>query len=376
MIIKNVININKLNFYYFIDKKIFYNNLKNYNIIINPKLNIYNMVFLSYSKTFKYSWITSVSVFIRYFEVKGITNFKLSCNNLFNSRMDRIKSVINMKKKTTMLKKSEDYEYTILNKFNSKRSDFINKFKDSFFLDNIKPKGSHFYKYLFAKKLYTTADYFTFKNLDFKRKPILIFKKNRVLLRKFLKVKHKRQHSFNKYIKNFIKLDQRSFFFNFDFNVVQILLKSHFFFNKKDCVWFIDNGFVSLNGFVIYNKKKVIKSSDVLNIGGGNSFYFYYNSILNKGINNIYKYKLKLWKINKIRSNPEEKEKKQIEKYSNWIYNYMYFNDDIPIYLEVDFISMNIIVLNIPIKPYSLDYYNSKFLNVYLSRLYNWKFII
>ena len=49
----------------------------------------------------------------------------------------------------------------------------------------------------------------------------------------------------------------------------------------------------------------------------------------------------------------------------------MYFRDDVPNFLEVDFISMTMVVLNYSIKVNTLDFYNTKFLNIYLNRLYN-----
>ena len=53
------------------------------------------------------------------------------------------------------------------------------------------------------------------------------------------------------------------------------------------------------------------------------------------------------------------------------MYNYTFFKTDVPLFIEVDYISMNFILLNYKISFKNFDYYNSKFLNIYLNRLYN-----
>lgn len=49
----------------------------------------------------------------------------------------------------------------------------------------------------------------------------------------------------------------------------------------------------------------------------------------------------------------------------------MYFKEDIPKFIEVDYISMSLTILNYSVSKNYLDFYNIKFLNLYLNRLYN-----
>ena len=86
----------------------------------------------------------------------------------------------------------------------------------------------------------------------------------------------------------------------------------------------------------------------------------------------MYKINLKFWSFNKNRS----LNNKNVENYPKWIENYKFFKNDIPLNLEVDYLSMSIVVLSYSFNEKNLNYFNLKFINLYLNRLYNWKYII
>ncbi len=49
----------------------------------------------------------------------------------------------------------------------------------------------------------------------------------------------------------------------------------------------------------------------------------------------------------------------------------MYFKEDVPKFLEVDYINMTLVIIYNSNNLLEMDYYNLKYLNTYLSRLYN-----
>ena len=311
---------------------------KNYLFYINLKL-CKNIFIITPQASYKYSWSVNYNS-TSYFTIMGSfsqNNINIKTNIKLTNYLN---SIIELKRKSTMLKKYTDFEYLILNKIHNSTK---------------------------SKKFY-----FNNKSFDLKKKKNLVFKKNRTVLKSFLNIKFIRQFNLSKKIRNLIKLGNKPFLLNFEYNIINVISFSNFFFNKKDIIWFFKNSLISLNGFVIKNLKYVLKPFDIINISLNNGYYYYYKNYLNICLNNFYKINLKLWKINKRRSDFL----KNVEKCPNWIYNYTFFKHDLPLFLEVDYITMSFILLNYQFKSSYLSYYNLKFLNIYLSRLYNWKFII
>lgn len=360
-----------------LSKIIRFNNTLNYTYLLNKKYKLYGYIFLITPNLYRYNWAKSKSNLIQYFFITINMNFKNSffINNN-NHVLSRVSSIVIFKKKSSFLKKNFDYEFTILNKISFNKDNFLKKNKNLIKINNKKKrKGSIFFKNTNFKKNINFNKKFNFntKTVDFNRKFTVLLKKNRTVLRKFLKVKFKRQYVFNKFIRNLSKLNHKDFLLNFEFNISSMLMRSNFFFSVSDCIWFFNNGFISLNGYVTYDFKKTLKPLEVVNIVYNSYYYYIYRKNLNDCLNSSYKLNKKIWKINKQRY---EGDSKRIETYPKWIYKYQYFKNDVPKFMEVDFISMSLVILNYDIKSNYFDFYNLKFLNLYTNRLYNWKYVV
>ena len=268
----------------------------------------------------------------------------------FNKNLNSISDIVIFKKKSSLLKKNSDYNYSILNKINFNKNNFNSSYK----------------KFIFNK-----SQNITIKNLDFSRKVKLIIKNNRSLFKTAFNINYNRIKPFNKFIKFLINLDIKSMFFNLEYNLENIILKSDFFFNKKDVIWFIKNGLISVNGFINKNESYVLKSFDKICIFYSSVYFDYYKKNLGFILNNSYKIKLKYWSITKNRFSSVNVK----ENYPLWIENYKFFKFDIPLFLEIDYISMSIVILNYNYNNKNFNYFNYKFISFYLSRLYNWKYI-
>lgn len=345
-----------------IKKFIFLNNLNNCKIfkifIINFKNT--NICFFSNFGSRRYQWIfydfNGNDITSGYIKLSGFFTNNNNYKNIVSN--EKLYDIINFKKKCSLIKKKVDIKYIILNKifYESKNDNFLNK----------KIKNNN---------IYNTTNY---KNFDFKKKLKLIFRNNRKILKEIYNLKYYRNFSLNKNIKNICNFSKINNLTNINNNILSILLKTDFFFSKKDCLWFLKNSLISVNSLIIKNKNYILRDYDIINIAYTNKYFYYYKNYLNNLLNNFYKIGLKLWAINKKRFKPSEKNDKKFlkENYPNWIENFMFFKKDIPLFLEVDYMTMTVIFLDYNKNFKNFDHLNFKLFNFHLSRLYNWKFII
>lgn len=346
--------------FYKIDKLMYFNNLKSYNFNLNL-IFLKKFYILNDFSDNKYNWSDvfyyNEDIEIRYLILKNSqsVNFNTDFKKNF-SFYDKIK----LKKKTFILKKYFDIDYVILNKVFSYKNNFDKNFLDNLnIIDDYDDINDNSYS----------------KSIDLKRKLKSFIKTNRNISKSFFNLKYYRNYSISKNIKKLCNLKKNDFLFNLENNIINILLKTDFFFSKKDCIWFLKNGLISLNSLSVTNEKVVLQVNDVINIANSNFYYSFYKFNFDFLLNNIYKINLKLWSINNNRFKNVEKNVLK-ENYPSWIDDYKYFKKDIPLNLEVDYITMTIIFLNYNFNYKNLDYYNSKFISLYMNRSYNWKFII
>lgn len=331
------------------------------NIIVFKKLNIlyfYNSKFIFLFNNFfdyKYNWLNTETSAHNdfYFNVSDFNskkyNYKLA--NLKKNSTD-INNIIKLKKTSSVFKKNNDYNYLILNYLNIIRYNFIHN---------------------------KSLDYFDntpfFKNFDLNKKIKLIFKNNRNILKLFFNLKYFRKFSLSKNIISLINFKKNKMIFNLENNILNILMKSNFFLSEPDCIWFLKNGLISVNYHTQKNPNFVISNLDIINVCSHKNYYSYYKNAFDLVLNNFFKVNLKLWSINKNKFKNFDT-KKNVENYPKWINNYKFFKKSVDLNLEIDYLSMTIIILNYPYNFDNVSYYNLKFINFYLNRLYNWKYIV
>lgn len=319
-----------------------FNKIKLINNFINLNFTYYYFIIIFFNKNFllnyyyffKYSNLENNNeFFIKQFSIKNIQNKNNTINN-----------IVKIKKKTSILKKKNDYNFIILNYVNVLK----NNFDKNYFNFNV-------YKNSFID----------IKNFDLSRRKKLIIKDNRFLLKKFFELKYFRKKNINKNIiklSNFNKLD---FLYNLEYSLINILMKSDFFLSKNDCLWFLSKGLISVNFVIEKNKNKILKINDIINLSYSNIYFSFYKKTFFNSLNSIYKINKKLWSIQKNRINNTNLK----ENYPNWINNYKYFKNEIPLNLEIDFLTLSIYILNYNFKYENISKYNLKFLNIYLNRL-------
>lgn len=263
-----------------------------------------------------------------------------------------------------------------------------NFFNQDFFLENFNQSGIDFLKdyrdnkyknynfdnsyYEDINNQYNIEDSTDLKQFDFKSAKWSFFRHNRSILSFFLKKKIKNKRKFNKFIKNLIKKPFYSFILYFEFSLISICLRSQLFFNENDVNFFLKNKYILINNTPATNIISVLNIGDRLNIVFDKYYYYYYRNV----VNNINYSMIKLGNYNFIMDQKKHDFNKQSKSHTpKWLTNLMYFREDIPNYIEVDFLSMSLIILYKPLFN-ELDFNKLKFLNYFQRHLYNWKSII
>lgn len=336
--------------YYVINNFLIKINLINFNKFFINKLN--NFYILSNFYKTKYSWLEIYEdkdneTNLNYINPNHSSIIYIN-NNLYYNKLENI---ISLKKNSSIFKKNSDINYSILN--------YINILKNKYENSNL----NNFLNY--------DTNNIEIKNFDFSRKIKPLIKTNRIILKKFNNIKYYRKFSFSKNIKQLVNYNKYNTIFKLENSILNIVMKCDFFFSINDCIWFFKNSLISLNSVIIKNYNKLVFPNNIINISFNNIYFDYYKEFLDKIINNIYKINSKIWFFSKNRTyNLNNK-----ENYPKWINNYKFFKKDIPLNLEVDYTTMTIIFLNYNFNYKNFTYYNFKFINIYLNRLYNWKYI-
>lgn len=329
------------------------------------------LFFLIFNKKFiyKFNWMKKSK---RIYRIKLNFNFfflkkkKLKFKNLKNLKKININKVIKSKRITGIFKKKFNMRTTILRK----RSLIF------FFLEDKKKKKQMLKK----KKRYLRRRFLRNRflhcyktlNINISNKVKSIISENRKILNFFLKKKNlNRQNKFNKYIINYLNKSPKSLINLFEYKLSNILIKSHFFNNDNDSNFFIKKGFIAVNNKICKDINKVVNFGDIIKLTAKFNYYFFYRKNLNKSLKMSKKINWAFYKFLK-----KDKRKKSFFKVYNWVNSSRYFGFDIPYNLEVDFINMTVIVLIKFFDISNIESSNIKYINLYLTRLYNWNYII
>lgn len=119
-----------------------------------------------------------------------------------------------------------------------------------------------------------------------------------------------------------------------------------------------------MNNKLLRNADYNLKNNDIVSVIFNKYYYFLYKNYLNTFNFNFIKYN------NFLRRN----------KYGNFknefffLNKFLFFKNDIPSYIEVDYISMSVFLVYNNIFNYSSQ--ELKILNIFLKRLNNWKYLI
>lgn len=261
--------------------------------------------------------------------------------------------------------------------------DFYNK-KKNFFFPNYEKSEKYFSDDEFKKVTKTKFRYYSkskrpspmsFPKTRYKKRFKFTLLKNRLMLANFLNRRVKYQRKFSVFLKGYIKQSFKSFFLFYEFSLSSVLLRSQFFFGVKDVNFFIKNNLIYVNGSPVNNPLKILKESDRVNFIFNKNYFFYYRKMMAFVKSDFFK--LKEYKaLRKSRSQNYHYSRTKKPDQPSWTRRYGYYGVEVPSFLEIDYLTMTIIIVYEPKHYYEFNKNTTKFVNFYQRHLYNWRYII
>lgn len=298
----------------------------------------------------------------RFYKIKTNFNFFLKKKKLKNIKNIYISKIIKSKRISGLFKKKFNMRTTIL-----KRRSLL-----FFFLEKKNIKKRHKKKFLYHLFRKKNIHSYRILYINLYNKVKSMFTENRKILKFFMKKKNlNRQNRFNKYIINYLNKSSKTLINLFEYKLSNILIKSHFFNNSNDSDYFIKHGFITINNHICTDNNKLVNFGDIIKLNSRFNYYFFYRKNLNKSLKMSKKINWAFYKFIK-----KDKKKKFFPKVYKWVNSSRYFGFDIPFNLEVDFINMTIIILSKYFDIANIERSNIKYINLYLTRLYNWNYIV
>ncbi len=285
-----------------------------------------------------------------------------------NSKYDILRNFIILKKKNGLLKKKNKLKNFILLKIN-----VLKNYKISTLWKYSKNKNLKLNNFFLNKNITSLSKIDRFgennKHLDIRRRWFSFFKTNREILKYFTKINYSKKNKITKYFSKIIKYPMFYNLIKSEFSVINLLIRSKFVFNEMEANFFLQNGFVFLNGCSI-NNNVVIKLGDVLSLSISDDYFNFYKINLSNKLKLTYSIGYVLWRLNRFKGNFY---KQPYTKIPDWIYKLNHFYEDVPSFLEVDYSVLSCVIVKYPQNFYNYNYNFTKFISFFLNRQYNWK---
>lgn len=210
------------------------------------------------------------------------------------------------------------------------------------------------------------------KFFDLKSNSFKLFYKNRKLIKKILLFKNIKQKKTTKILSKLIKVSFSRFAKFTEFALYNILLKSKLCYTLTESLFLIKNGFVFLNGLVSKNPLTTIKKSDIIQLVMSDLFFEFFKINSDKKYRTISSLKHIIWKNNRFSNNFY---KQSYNRVPEWVLDISSFYEDVPNYIEIDYTTLSLCLVNNNI---NFIFYNNNFLNflnVFMLRNYNWNYL-
>jgi hypothetical protein len=274
---------------------------------------------------------------------------------IYADKKKYVDDLIKFKKNNSAFKTHEDFKkYLFFQLSKYTRSHMIN-FINTNIHENTSPDSDD---------VNVSDNYINPNPFEFKIKSLISY--NRKLLMDLFNFKPKRQYRISRFIANIIKYRVDSTRYQINFTVSNILTSSKFVLNFKHTLFLIKNGFVYINGLKICKPTIQLNKGDKIQLLSSSIFYNYYFYQFNGYLKVTLKYHNKFFKgdeinFNKVSRNPDPSLMIALSS----------FKQGVPRYLEVDFLTLSIIVIYKPNTTLFINNYTNYIYNFYLNRLYN-----
>lgn len=353
--------------------------------LINPRLLLIGRKFSKYA----YKWLfyqdfnLNLIFCKKPFIYSYFTQFYLVPQLPVLKRINIKLNILKFKRQVSFLKKRDNVRRLLLFRANSRflpTKSIVNIINP--FLKNRNIGFSNkFAPYLDLKKALTysfkTANKFVKhsnrpKTVNVKNRFNRVFFENRKILTTISNYRSLRQKHFTNLFSSFLKKNFLKTFFAFELNIINILLKSRFFFSKKQAQQALHNNIVFVNG-VYANEKLFLKTGDRIQLIVNPSYYYIHKVSVLYSAKFQRKVSQHIWRLVRFTSNIYKQAATHVPR---WVFSIVNKKMDIPYYLEVDFLVLTSVMLTTPFWVRDFSFFLKKFLNFNLLRLYNWRYIV
>lgn len=323
----------------------------------------------------KFSWTSFNYIPYKLFNrVKPIfcINSLMKLNINTSQKSKYLKNLIVFKKKVSLLKRKDKLKNFLLLRTNVLRNYKLFNAFTSTNKNMLVTKNSPLFNTVMKKKK-SFSNYEVSKILELKKRWYKFFSTNRNVLKRFLNIEKNKQFQITKTFSKKIKATSLTNLLQFEFSLFNCLLRSRIVFTLEESKFLINNSFVFVNGVLVTNPNYFLKLGDVINIRFSKKYFYFYKTNFNSKLKLTHAVGYRLWRLNRFKNNFYKQSPIGIP---DWIFKLSFFFEDVPSFLEVDYISLSFGLIKYPINYYDYNYYFNKFISFYLMRLYNWKYVI
>lgn len=259
--------------------------------------------------------------------------------------------------------------FKFFGKYNTKKTKNIHKnYKFDLYNSKLIKRNSYHVKATYKKKPKRVK-----KPLNIKFKFNRTFYNNRKIFQSFFGYSNLRQFKFNNKFSQLFKKSYYKIINTFEFNVVNLLIKSRFVFTTSQAKQLISKNHVYINGSNNISAFTTVSLNSRIQLIISRNYYYYFKRLLS----NIQALKkqtgYRVWRLTRFMFNFYKQSAKNIP---SWVDSLMYYKLDVPKFLEVDYTTLTSIILYQPNPIYEGNYYTAKYINFFLIRLYNWKYVV
>ena len=211
-------------------------------------------------------------------------------------------------------------------------------------------------------------------NFFFKKNFFRNFFKNRKLLKNFFFLRKKiRQTKITKLIfKNSKKNSLRDM--TYEYTLLNILLRSHFFFFIRDAIQAIISGLVYINGYPSYKYNTILQEGDCLQLSIKKKLYKYLKFCRKFFKKKAALFKHNTWKFYRTKSFKKAKKlKTNKRKNPKYLYLFFLFKLNSPRFLEIDYLTLTAYFLKKQDIYINTTYYLNTFFSYKFFSIYNYK---
>jgi hypothetical protein len=288
------------------------------------------------------------------------------------SLLSKINNIVSLKRKTSFFKKKSKLHSYLLFRTNFLKSNKLTSDTFSHFLKN-NATFNFSDSFIFGESQQNSLENDFDKLIELKRKTFWIFYQNRTILKNFFFNSKIRQFQITKFFSKLTKKSGRDLFYFFENSLFNSLVRSKLILSWKDSIFYIKNGCVFVNGNVCKNIFFTVNVGDFVQISIDDDYFNFFKKKVDSNLKLMNNVANKVWQINRLRGNFYKQTTSNIP---NWIHELIFFYDDAPHFLEIDYsiLSFSFVYVNDNYNEY--NFFFLKFLNYFMSRHYNWKYII